>query len=481
MKKIAKLHIHNFQSHEDLTIDIAPMLTTLVGASDAGKSAVIRALRWALFNEPSGTQYIRVGTHDTFVRVEFSDGSSLLRARDRSENYYVLKDASGDSIRLEGFGVSVPVEVTNFTGIRKVQIGEKDSLAVNIAGQLEGPFLLGEKSAVRAEAIGRLAGTDRIDAAHRTANADRFSNQRRIGQLLLDEQKLEEQQKEYDYLPSLGEIINKLEKVREQAGDTQEKLKPLHLLRIRYLANLQELQQIRQRVSAFSGLSKAEKLSSEALFSSTQLTRLYQWQNRQRQSKESLEKAKQYIRNRAQFLDYIAQRDLVQKTERWERIRTLQERYHRWEDGYTQTKKKTEIRVEETAAAAEALQERSLRLQALLAVRNRYTDTMDRLKRGSAYYDRLKDLDQAEKYIHAGMDDLDRLRRLRSLQERYKTNLLTMKDAQVRQGRTAASLQTHLDAYMDQFQQTGQCPYCLQELDSQALTHLRTHLEREAE
>ena len=87
IKKIKKVQIRNFQSHDDLTLDIAPMLTTIVGPSDAGKSAVIRAIRWALFNEPSGTQYMRVGTDNTSVLITFTDGTTLLRARNKSENY----------------------------------------------------------------------------------------------------------------------------------------------------------------------------------------------------------------------------------------------------------------------------------------------------------------------------------------------------------------------------------------------------------
>ena len=103
-KKIEKVEIHNFQSHTDTVIKFAPLLTTIVGPSDSGKSSIIRAIRWALFNEPAGTQYMRVGTADTYVRLVFSDQSSLLRARDKSSNYYILQDENGDTTRLEGYG-----------------------------------------------------------------------------------------------------------------------------------------------------------------------------------------------------------------------------------------------------------------------------------------------------------------------------------------------------------------------------------------
>jgi DNA repair exonuclease SbcCD ATPase subunit len=44
------LLIQNFQRHDKLRIDFAPDITTIVGPTDAGKSAIIRALRWTSTN-----------------------------------------------------------------------------------------------------------------------------------------------------------------------------------------------------------------------------------------------------------------------------------------------------------------------------------------------------------------------------------------------------------------------------------------------
>lgn len=55
-----KLRIQNFQAHKDTTIEF-DRITTIVGPSDIGKSAVLRALKWVAKNEPNGTSFVRDG------------------------------------------------------------------------------------------------------------------------------------------------------------------------------------------------------------------------------------------------------------------------------------------------------------------------------------------------------------------------------------------------------------------------------------
>ena len=65
---IKTVKIHDFQSHEDSFMEFEKGLNIIVGPSDSGKSAVIRAIKWALFNE--------IGKGDYFVRYS---GCSTLR------------------------------------------------------------------------------------------------------------------------------------------------------------------------------------------------------------------------------------------------------------------------------------------------------------------------------------------------------------------------------------------------------------------
>ncbi len=58
MPYIKKVRIQGFQSHLDSTFTLSPGLNVITGPSDAGKTAIIRALRWLAFNEPQGEAFI---------------------------------------------------------------------------------------------------------------------------------------------------------------------------------------------------------------------------------------------------------------------------------------------------------------------------------------------------------------------------------------------------------------------------------------
>ena len=52
---IKQLNIHNFQSHEDSSLNFTEGVNVIIGASDSGKSAIIRALKFVVYNSPSGS------------------------------------------------------------------------------------------------------------------------------------------------------------------------------------------------------------------------------------------------------------------------------------------------------------------------------------------------------------------------------------------------------------------------------------------
>src|SRR5690606_38834795 len=83
-----KLVLRNFQRHKKLTLKLGK-ITTIVGRSDVGKSAIIRSLRWALTNRPAGTGMIRRGTDLCRVSV-FIGKDKIRRVRGKKKNVYQL-------------------------------------------------------------------------------------------------------------------------------------------------------------------------------------------------------------------------------------------------------------------------------------------------------------------------------------------------------------------------------------------------------
>lgn len=94
-----KLIINNFQCHRKLVLDFDEHITTIVGSSDHGKSASLRALYYLCTNSPSGVAFIRHGASDTKIHLKLS-GSSIKRHRSReSTNLYILDGKSFTALR----------------------------------------------------------------------------------------------------------------------------------------------------------------------------------------------------------------------------------------------------------------------------------------------------------------------------------------------------------------------------------------------
>ena len=107
---IMRLNLSNFQAHESLDLLLDPGVTTIVGPSDVGKSAIMRALKWVACNNPAGTEFIRWGSKRAVVSIETDDGS-VVRTRSASVNKYELNGRE-----FVAFGKAVPRRWCLFLG-----------------------------------------------------------------------------------------------------------------------------------------------------------------------------------------------------------------------------------------------------------------------------------------------------------------------------------------------------------------------------
>ena len=158
---IEKIEIHNFQSHKATVMDLDAKVNTLQGNSDCGKSAVLRALHWLIFN-PAGDYFIsdwaRKGKTQTapcevIVHV---DGHKIVRRRDKDFNGYYLDDEMFEATRN-----SVPKKISDI-----LNLGE-----VNVQRQLDPPFLLSMSAGEVSRYINSLVNLTRIDNWTSAANS----------------------------------------------------------------------------------------------------------------------------------------------------------------------------------------------------------------------------------------------------------------------------------------------------------------------
>jgi exonuclease SbcC len=66
---IDSLSIQNFQSHEKTELEFDEGINIIIGQSDSGKSAILRALNWVVNNKPNGEAFKSNWGGDTKVKI----------------------------------------------------------------------------------------------------------------------------------------------------------------------------------------------------------------------------------------------------------------------------------------------------------------------------------------------------------------------------------------------------------------------------
>ncbi|MFR4554400.1 MAG: AAA family ATPase, partial [Peptoniphilus sp.] len=254
---IKNVELTNFQSHNHTEIEFDRGLNVILGNSDAGKTAILRAIKWALFNEPKGDYFIRQGERDVSVKVTFSNGVVVERSRTPSKNSYYLIDAEGQEMRFEGFGLDVPKEITDAIQMYKVSLDNSNNKVIlNIAEQLDGPFLLNDQASMRASAIGRLIGVNYVDDALRTVVRDNKRINQEIDNLRSSKDDIKEQLKEFDYIKDYKDKFQKLSHIRDKIMELDQRLNLVSSLKEQYDQYNFELKKINSLLENFKNLDK---------------------------------------------------------------------------------------------------------------------------------------------------------------------------------------------------------------------------------
>ncbi len=211
---IKSIRIQNFQSHKDSILDFEPGVNIIIGRSDSGKSAILRAINLLTTNRPSGDSYRSNWGGVTKIEMD-TDDAYVARIRSDTNNEYILGDSHFKAIKTD-----VPQEILDALNMSEI----------NVQRQLDSPFLLSETSGEVAKHFNKIARLDKIDTATLNVNSAIREIERSIKYKESDLKTKEESLKEYDYLDKFEaevEALEQLEEDRKQAGNKLSKINTL--------------------------------------------------------------------------------------------------------------------------------------------------------------------------------------------------------------------------------------------------------------
>lgn len=145
--KLASVRLRNFQRHKDLTIDLSPGITTIIGATDSGKSSIVRALRWAMLNE-APRNLVRRGQKKVGVTLTTQSGRKVRRARLGTSNEYRV-----DSKPFVAFKTDVPTPVQEVLKVSEM----------NFSTQFDAPFWFAASAPEVSRRLNKLVNLSLLD------------------------------------------------------------------------------------------------------------------------------------------------------------------------------------------------------------------------------------------------------------------------------------------------------------------------------
>ncbi len=166
MGTIDRLQVTDFQSLAKADISLGKF-TVIVGPSNSGKSALLRALKAVVRNVNSPSS-VRAGKGAFTSAITFDKTTvSIERGKSQSTYRVILPDGSEDLFTKSGR--AVPEEIQGL-----MKLPDPDGPDLTFSSQIDPPFLLSETGSTVAKVLGDLTNVSRLHAAAREANRRRL-------------------------------------------------------------------------------------------------------------------------------------------------------------------------------------------------------------------------------------------------------------------------------------------------------------------
>lgn len=265
MVKIKKLDLINFQSHKFSSLEFDDGLNVIVGPSDNGKTSILRAIRWVLFNEPQGMGMLRNNEDFVSVRVYFNNDYSIERKRSKKENLYIIyNETTGEVKEFNSLRTGLPPDVLNIMKIRKIILDKGNEINFNIQFQHDGPFMFSYTSTQKSALIGKMYNLDVVDKAIDETNKDIKSQKSEVKRLNEELKDLEEKIKAYDNIEKDEELLQKREKLTKSIEDNSEKLDNISALKERLKDNQEKNQFLKDKIKDFDKVLSSQGFIDKA-------------------------------------------------------------------------------------------------------------------------------------------------------------------------------------------------------------------------
>lgn len=240
---IESLSIQNFQSHKKSVLEFHPGVNVIIGESDSGKSAIIRAFRKLITNKPGGNSFMSYWGGEMNLSLTTKEGTCIRRVKTKSEDHYFVND-----LDLTAFGQEVPLEVKEALNINEI----------NCQYQFDPPFLLTKTPGELAQFFNRIANIEKIHLSTSKINSMISDIE---SDIKADEKRLEAEKEKLQGFPDLEKLgieLEVLEKANQRLQVTIQQRSKLNSI-------ITQLKKITAEIEGKQAILKHEKAVNSIL------------------------------------------------------------------------------------------------------------------------------------------------------------------------------------------------------------------------
>jgi exonuclease SbcC len=246
---IKSLDIRNFQSHKRSSLEFDPGVNIVIGQSDSGKTAIIRALKKLVQNRPLGNSYRSTWGGNTLIRLKTTDNHTISFKEGDEGKEYILDDLDP----FKAFATEVPKEIIDALNFDEI----------NLQQQLDSVFLLSKTPGETAQHFNKIANLEKIALGQ--SNIKKWINQLN-GEITNKEKDLKKNTEDlikYNHLEKMEIDIESLEELDKDRKRKQQILDNLYGL-------LLKLDNVEMYIKDENALLETETIVNQILLYTTQ-------------------------------------------------------------------------------------------------------------------------------------------------------------------------------------------------------------------
>lgn len=471
MSSIESIMIKGFQSHINSTFHLSPGLTVITGPTDSGKTAIIRAIRWIVFGEPSGETFVNETVGEATVEITLTNQACVTKNRRRGKTVYGITYPDNTVQFFET--AAVPDEVTALLETTKQTFGDFET-ALNFAYQLEAPFLISEPPSAGAKVLGKIAGTEVVDLAVKAVAKETYAARQEISTAKKEIERIEADLLQYVELEAIKEQLDSCEFLLGQYDDMAGKLGKMQTYRDSW-TKLNTALQI--QAALLEKLGKVPELQIQLQDNETRYQKLQLFmqlsESHHEQSRIIIDKTAKL--SELQHLDQIDE-DLSLIEQAGQRIDTLTTLRDRRQQVVIQIENADRILagtadIDLAAGQLAALASRIETLRQLKILSQQYQTGVAYIAERQKILDATADIGQADTLLHTLQDRRALLQRLTELCAAYQIKGNTLQQATDREQAAQKAVTEHQTILDNLWAELKICPFCDQPITKGAIQH----------